>query len=472
MSASHPVPASAPLGFRAQARAVLGLGLPLIGSHMAQFGLHVTDTIMLGWYGVLDLAAGALGATVFFAFFTFGSGYANAVMPMVATAAARDDETDVRRATRMGLWLSILYALLVLPIFIGAEPILLGLGQEAEVSALGGAYLAIVGLGLAPALMVMVLKAYLAALGRTQVVLWVTVAAVFVNIFFNWVFIFGNLGVAEMGARGAAVASVLVQLFTLGVMLAYAAWLPALRHYALLVRFWRPDWAALRAVNALGLPIGLAMLAETGMFAASAVMMGWLGAQTLAAHSIALEITAMFFMIHMGLSNAATVLVGRARGRRDMPGLRAAARASVIISMAVAVTTMGIYLVLGEVMVGAFLSPDDPERAVIVPLGVTLLWVAAIFQLADGGQAMAMGLLRGIQDTKVPMVIAAISYWLIGIPAGYALAFLAGLQGVGLWLGLVVGLSVAAVALMLRFWRAVRTPGGPFFTLDPAGRSF
>ncbi|MCC5986588.1 MAG: MATE family efflux transporter [Pararhodobacter sp.] len=450
------LPDSAPPGFRVQARAVLGLGLPLIGSHLAQFGLHVTDTIMLGWYGVTDLAAGALGATVFFAFFTFGTGYANAVMPMVATAAARDDEPEVRRATRMGLWLSLIFAALVLPFFLWSAPILDTLGQEEEVARLGGAYLAIVGLGLAPALMVMVLKSYLAALGRTQVVLWVTVAAVFVNIFFNWVFIFGNLGVAEMGARGAAIASVLVQLFTLAVMLAYAAWLPALRRYALLVRFWRPDWAALRAVNALGLPIGLAMLAETGMFAASAVMMGWLGAQTLAAHSIALEITAMFFMVHMGLSNAATVLVGRARGRRDLPGLRAAARASVIISMAVALATMLVYITLGEFMVGAFLAPDNPERAVIVPLGVTLLWVAALFQLADGGQAMAMGLLRGIQDTRVPMVIAAISYWLIGIPAGYALAFMLGLEGVGLWFGLVAGLTVAALALMLRFWRAVR----------------
>ena len=451
-----PLPETAPPAFRAQARAVLGLGLPLIGSHMAQFGLHVTDTIMLGWYGVTDLAAGALGATVFFAFFTFGSGYANAVMPMVATAAARDDETEVRRATRMGLWLSLIFAALAMPVFLSATPILRGLGQEEAVSVLGGAYLAIVGLGLGPALMVMVLKSYLAALGRTQVVLWVTVAAVFVNILFNWIFIFGNLGAAELGARGAALSSVVVQLFTLAVMLGYAVWLPALRRYAIMVRFWRPDWPALRAVNALGLPIGLAMLAESGMFAASAVMMGWLGTQTLAAHSIALEITAMFFMIHMGLSNAATVLVGRAHGRRDLPGLRAAARASVIISMAVAVTTMGIYLLLGEVMVGAFLSPDDPERAVIVPLGVTLLWVAALFQLADGGQAMAMGLLRGIQDTKVPMVIAAVSYWLIGIPAGYALAFLLGLEGVGLWFGLVVGLSVAALALMRRFWRATR----------------
>lgn len=442
-------------GFRFYARAVLVLGLPLIGSHMAQFALHVTDTIMLGWYGVTDLAAGALGATVFFTFFTLGMGYANAVMPMVATSAASDNDTEVRRATRMGMWLSIGYALAVLPFFLFARPILLAAGQEHEVATLGGAYLAIVGFGIGPALLVMVLKSYLAALGRTQIVLWVTVSAVFVNIGLNWVFIFGNLGMPAMGARGAAVASVIVQLFTLGIMLAYAAWLPALRRYTLLARFWRPDWAAMRQVNALGLPIGLAMLAETGLFAASAVMMGWLGTQALAAHSIALEITAMFFMIHMGLSNAATVLVGRARGRGDIEGLRAAARAALILSMAVAFATMAVYLVAGELMVGAFLNPNDPERAIIVLLGTTLLMVAALFQLADGGQAMAMGLLRGIQDTKMPLIIAAVSYWLIGIPLSYALAFLAGFEGVGLWFGMVAGLSVAALALLVRFWRAV-----------------
>jgi multidrug resistance protein, MATE family len=449
--------APADLGFRSNARALLALGLPLIGSHLAQFALHVTDAIMLGWYGVIDLAAGALGAQMFFAFFTFGAGYANAVMPMVATAAAAGEETEVRRATRMGMWLSIGYAALVLPIFLLSEPILHSLGQDAAVASLGGAYLAIIGFGLGPALLVMVLKSYLAALGRTQVVLWVTVAAVFVNAALNWVFIFGNLGAPEMGARGAALVSVIVQFFTLAVMLAYAVWLPALRRYELMVRFWRPDWPALWRVNALGLPIGAALLAETGLFAAASVMMGWLGARALAAHSIAFEITAMFFMVHMGLSNAATVMVGRARGRRDIEGLRAMARTSVILSMLVAVTTMLIYFTLGEQMVGIFLAPDDPERAIIIPLGVTLLWVAALFQLADGGQAMAMGLLRGIQDTKMPMVIAAVSYWLVGIPVSYALAFIVGLEGVGLWFGLVVGLMVAAVALMVRFWRAVGT---------------
>lgn len=436
-------------------REILVLGLPLVGSHMAQFALHVTDTIMLGWYGVTDLAAGALGATVFFALFTLGAGYANAVMPMVASHAASDADTEVRRVTRMGMWLSLMFAVAILPVFIFSTPIFRLLGQEPEVAELGGAYLALVGYGLGPALMVMVLKSYLAALGRTQVVLWVTVLAVGVNAAINWVLIFGNLGFPEMGVKGAAVASVLVQLVTMVLLLAYAAWLPALRRYALLVRFWRPDFVAMRQVHALGLPIGLAMLAETGLFAASAVMMGWLGAQMLAAHSIAMEITAMFFMVHLGMSNAATVLVGRARGRGDIEGLRTAARVALMLSAGFALFTMTIYFVFAQQMVGVFLRPDDPERAVIVPLGVTLLMVAAIFQLADGAQAMAMGLLRGIQDTRVPLVIALISYWLIGIPISYALAFPLGMEGVGLWLGLVVGLSVAAAALLVRFWRAV-----------------
>lgn len=449
---------TADTGFRTHARAILVLGLPLIGSHVAQFLLHIVDTIMLGWYSVTDLAAGALGATVFFVFFTLGAGFAHAVMPMVATAAASGQDTEVRRVTRMGIWLSLAYSALVLPLFLYASPILGALGQDPEVARLGGGYLSIVGLGMAPALLVMVVKSYLAALGRTQVVLWVTVAAVFVNIAVNWVLIFGNLGFPELGARGAAIASVIVQTLTLLAMLAYAALLPALRHYQLLVRFWRPDWQALRQVNALGLPIGLAMLAETGLFAASAVMMGWLGRLPLAAHSIALEITAIFFMVHLGLSNAATVLVGRAKGRGDAGGLRAVARTSMILSLGFAMATMLIYWVFAETMVGLFIKPDDPERPLIVPLGVTLLMVAALFQLADAGQAMAMGFLRGIHDTQQPMVIAAVSYWLVGLPAGYGLGFIAGFGGVGIWLGLVFGLTAAAVALHIRFWRAVRMP--------------
>ncbi len=447
--------APSPLGFLPNARAVLVLGLPLVGSHVAQFALHVTDTIMLGWYGVTDLAAGALGATLFFVVFTLGMGYGQAVMPMVATFAAAGEGTEVRRVTRMGMWLSIGFSALALPLFLMSGPILGAMGQDPEVARIGGEYLAIIGFGMAPALVVMVVKSYLAALGRTQVVLWATVLGVFVNIGANWVLIFGNLGFPELGARGAAIASVLVQIVTLVAMLGYAVLLPSLRQYQLLVRFWRPDWTALRRVNALGLPIGFAMLAETGLFAASAVMMGWLGALPLAAHSIALEITAMFFMVHLGLSNAATVLVGRARGRGDGPGLRAAAKAAVLLSLGFAAATMLVYWIAAEPMVGLFLKPDEPQRDLIVPLGVTLLMVAALFQFADAGQVMAMGLLRGVQDTRQPMVIAAVSYWLVGLPAGYGLGFVIGWEGVGIWLGLVAGLAAAALALHARFWRGV-----------------
>ncbi|TVP73071.1 MAG: MATE family efflux transporter [Rhodobacteraceae bacterium] len=448
---------------RSHLRAVLALGLPLAGSHLAQFMLAVTDTIMLGWYGVADLAAGVLGAAIFFAVFTFGTGFANAVMPMVATAAASDNDTEVRRATRMGLWLSIAFGICALPLFWFSGAILGALGQPEDVVPLAEAYMRILGFSLVPALAVMVLKNYLAALRRTQVALWITIAAVGVNIFANWVFIFGNLGAPELGVRGAAIATILVNLASVAALAAYCALLPALRRYTLFQRFWRADWQAMGQVWRLGWPIGVALVAETALFSAAAIMMGWIGTRELAAHGIALEITAMLFMVHLGFSNAATVLVGRARGMRDQALLRASARMSVIVSILFACATMVVYITMGPLLVGLFLSPDEPARAAIIAIGASFLIVAAVFQLADGAQVMAMGLLRGVQDTRGPMLIAAFSYWGIGMPVSYVLGFPLGFGGEGIWAGLVVGLSVAAVMLMWRFWRGPgRADARPF----------
>lgn len=445
-----------------QVRLVLALGLPLAGSHLAQFALQVTDTIMLGWYGVADLAAGVLGAAVFFTLFIFGTGFANAVMPMVATNAASDNDAEVRRATRMGLWLSVGFGLAVLPIFWWSGPLLRALDQPPEVAALAQDYLRILGFSMVPALVVMVIKNFLAALQRTQVVLWVTVGAVFVNILANWSLIFGNLGMPEMGVRGAAYASVLVHSLSALALMAYAGLLPALRRYSLWQRLWRPDWQAMGAVWRLGWPIGVALVAESGLFAATAVMMGWLGTQQLAAHGIALEITAMFFMIHLGLSNAATVIVGRARGHHDQDALRRGAATAVAVSMGVAVLTMVVYVIFGPWMVGLFLAPDEPQRAAIIAIGYALVLVAALFQLADAAQVMAMGLLRGVQDTRVPMLIAAFSYWVAGLGSSYLLGFTLGFGGEGIWFGLVIGLTLAAVMLMWRFWRGPgRAPPTP-----------
>jgi putative efflux protein, MATE family len=303
-------------------RALLLLGLPLIGSNLAQMGLHVVDTVMLGWYGVQELAAVVLASGLFFVLFILGSGFSYALMGRVATALGAGDETQVRRDARMTIWLSLLFGALVMPVMWQSGAILLALGQKPAIAALAQEFLRIALFGMIPALIVAVMKGYLSAFERTRVVLLVTVAAVAVNIAMNWLFIFGNLGMPRLGLRGAAISSVVVQSLTALVLLAYAARVPELRRFHLFARFWRPDWEAFRAVARVGLPIGITSVFETGFFQASAIMMGWIGTAQLAAHGIVLQLASLAFMVHLGLSNAATVRAGRALGARDIPRLR------------------------------------------------------------------------------------------------------------------------------------------------------
>lgn len=442
--------------FSQHLRAVLVLGLPLVGSHLAQFAVHMVDALMLGWYDVTALAASVLAGGYFFVLFIMGAGFSFAVMPMVAEAASQNDEVRIRRVTRMGLWLSVIYAVVFLPVMVWSAPILRTLGQTAEMSALAQDYLAIVGVGMAPALLVMVLKSYLAALERTGVVLLITLGGVAVNAALNYLLIFGSFGLPELGLKGAALASVLTQTLTVAVLAVYVAKADGTRQHALFQRIWRPDPEAFGAVFRLGWPIGLTNLAESGMFSASSLIIGLLGTLPLAAHGIALQITSATFMIHIGLSQAATVRAGRAMGRGDWPGLAVGGRAVVALSMGTVALTMAAFLSVPEVLMSAFLSPDEPDRAAIFALGASMLAVAALFQLVDAGQVMALGLLRGIQDTRWPMYAAAISYWGLGIPASYVLGISLGMGAVGVWLGLVIGLLFAAVALWWRYAQLYR----------------
>lgn len=441
------------------ARATLALGLPLIGSSLAQMALHVTDTVMVGWYGVVALAAVVLGSSTFFVLFILGAGFAKAILPMVAAARAAGDEAQVRRDARMGLWLSAGFGLLIYPVFWWSEPLLLALGQEPEVARLAQDYLRIAGAGMVPALWVAVLQSWLAALGRTQVVLWVTLAAVAVNVVINWALIFGNWGFPEMGAAGAAVATLTVQIVSFIGLAVYAALLPSLQQYRLFQRFWKLDAPALVQVFRLGWPIGLTGIAEGGLFQASALMMGWVGTAQLAAHGIALEAAAVAFMVHVGLSSAATIRIAGFAEKGEARSLRDAAGVSLGLSFLVALAVIAVFVTLPEPVIGLFLDETKPESAAILAFGVTLLAVAALFQLADAMQVMALGLLRGLHDTKVPMVLAAVSYWVIGVPSSYVLAFPLGFGGVGLWFGLVIGLVAAGASLMLRFWALAPKPG-------------
>ena len=435
----------------AEARALLALGLPLIGSHIAQILIGVTDSVMLGWYDVTDLAALSVAAPVFYIVFIFGSGFAWAVTPMIASALGQEDERQVRRVTRMGLWLSIGFGLLVTPVFFFMEPIMLAIGQEPDVARQAGIYMPWLGLGLIPALLVQVLKSYLSALELTRAILIAVIGAACMNAAVNYLLIFGNLSAPELGITGAGIASLASHLVSLIALLAYA--LRKRPEHELLKNFQRPDPEALRSVFRLGLPIGLTLLAETGLFAASSVMMGWIGKIPLAAHGIALQITSVSFMVPLGLSQAVTVRVGRAWGKGDREALRAAALAGMILAGIALVVIVATFLLIPGLLVGLFVDPTDPFRPEILAVGIILLAVAALFQVVDIGQVMALGMLRGVQDTRVPMVMAVISYWGIGLPVAYVLAFTLGWEGPGIWLGLTAGLAVACVTMQARFWQ-------------------
>ncbi|MDO7629474.1 MAG: MATE family efflux transporter, partial [Loktanella sp.] len=327
--------------------------------------------------------------------------------------------------------------------------------QEPIVAAAAQDYLVIIAWQMIPALLVMTLKSYLAALEHTAVILWATIGTAIMNVIVNYALIFGNWGAPEMGIQGAAIASLLVTLGNVVILVAYG--LIKLPQYDLMRNVWKSDPQIFWRVFHLGWPIGLTSLAEGGLFTASAIMMGWIGEIELAAHGIAIQLASMTFMIHIGFSQAATVRAGRALGRQDEPNLRRGAVMAIGLSAVVAFTTVAIFLAIPEALISAFIDPNEPEKDMLLSVGVSLLAMAALFQVVDALQVMALGLLRGVQDTAVPMVIATISYWVIGMPISYLLAFTLGVGPVGLWLGLVVGLSFAAVFMMWRFWtRSVR----------------
>lgn len=446
--------------YKDHTRAIWKLGMPLILSNLAQFAIHITDTVMLGWYSVTALAASTIAGTLFFVVFIVGSGFSQAVTPLVAAAAEDGDEVQVRRVTRMGLWLSIFYGLAVTVPFFWAEDILIAIGQDPDVSAMAHIYLQIVIWQMVPALIVMALKAFLAAMEHTAIILWATISTATLNGFINYALIFGNWGMPELGIQGAAIASLTVNLMTVLILVVYI--LRVMPQFQLFRNFWRSDGEIMKRVYRLGWPIGLTYLAEGGLFSASAVMMGWIGAIELAAHGIAIQLASLTFMVHIGFSQAATVRAGRALGRKDELSLRRGGIAAISMSALFAVMTSIIFLAIPESLVSLFIDPNEPERVNLVRIGASLIMVAALFQLVDGLQVLALGLLRGVQDTTVPMIMATISYWVIGLPTSYILAFTFGFGAVGLWLGLVIGLAVAAILLLWRFWgRSVKITPQP-----------
>jgi MATE family multidrug resistance protein len=438
---------------RTEVRALLSIGLPLVGGQLAQIGMGVTDTLLIGRLGAAPLAASVLGQQLFFTLFLLGTGFAYAVMPLAAAAVGTGDVRGLRRSVRMGLWVVITYALVMLPVFWFAEDLFLFLRQDPSVARAGAGYAAWLQLAFLPALAVQVLRNYLSALNRARVFLLAMFAGFLANIPLAWALIHGAFGAPELGLNGAAVATGIVNMAILVILAVICARADGLRQHELFVRFHRPDWGAFRDVVRLGWPIGLTLLAEVLLFAGSGILMGWVGVVPLAAHGIALQLISVLFMIPLGLSGAATVRVGMAMGQGDLAGVRVAGETVLILTVVLALAAGLVCWLVPVFLIGLFLDHSSDDAAAILAYGVPLLAVAAGFALFDWLQVVAAGLLRGLKDTRVPMLIAIPGYALVGLPAAWALGFPLGLGGIGIWLGLALGLVLVASALTWRFLR-------------------
>ncbi len=436
---------------RAELGATLKLALPMALTQLGQIAMLTTDVVLLGRLGADVLAAAALGMNIFFVFFIFGLGIVTATAPLAAQAHGANDARGVRRVTRMGLWAAVIVGVPASVVLAFAEPILLAIGQDASLAAMAGEYVATLLWCMIPGIWLIVLRNFVSSLGYPRSALWVMLAGIPLNGLFVYAFVFGHFGMPEMGIAGAGLATALVQLAMFLAQLAIALWAKPFRDYRILGRFWRADWQRLRQVFALGVPISISLLLEMGVFVAAVLIMGWLGTVPLAAHQIAIQIASITFMIPFGIAQAATVRVGHAVGRGDRAGVRRAGWTAVALGVAFMAAMAVLLFAARFELPTLFLDPAAPNGAEVVALAATLLIYAALFQMFDGAQAIAMGSLRGLSDARIPMLIAAFSYWVVGFTLAYALGIGAGLGAVGIWIGLATGLALAAILLSLRF---------------------
>jgi MATE family multidrug resistance protein len=437
-------------------KGTIALGVPLVGAQLAHMAINTTDVILVGWLGTTELASVVLATQMFFIVFIFGTGFTAAVVPLVAYALGRNDQVGVRRAVRMGLWIVLAYGAVTAPLLWYSEPILLFLGQAPDVASLAQGYLRIAQWGIFPALGLMAIRSFVTGLEKGGIVLVVTIGMFLVNAILAYMLIFGHFGAPAIGLNGAAIASVVANVTGFLAAVFYIQSQPRMRSFEMFVRFWRPDWDMLREIFLLGLPISFTILAETSLFAAASLLMGMIGKEELAAHGIALQLASIAFMIPLGLAQVATVRVGLAYGRRDMTGVRRAAVAVLLVSLCFSICGSTLFALLPHELGGLFLDTRQAEARSVLDYAVALIVIAGVFQLADGLQAVAAGLLRGLKDTTVPMVLALIAYWPIGFACAYIFAFPLGYGGQGVWFGFVTGLAAAAALLCGRFYLLVK----------------
>jgi MATE family multidrug resistance protein len=438
--------------WRAELRATLALAWPLILANVTQQIIQATDVLLMGRLGATQLAAATLALNLTFTINIFLLGLVTAASPMMATALGQRSNAvrDVRRTFRAGLWV---LAVAIPPYWLllwHVGPIMRAFGEAPELAVQGQTFLRAYMWCTAPWLLFQLLRNFVSALERPRVVLWLSIAGIGLNALLSWSLMFGHFGLPALGLVGGGFGSTLTWIVISGALAFICVRERRFRRFHLFGRFWRFDRERAGALLKLGSPIGLTMALEMGVFALAAYFMGWIGAPAVAAHAVALQCAAVTFMVPLGLGQAATVRVGLALGRRDEAGIARAGWTAWIIGVGFMASMALVMWSVPHRLVTLFLT-EVPANAATIALAVSFLKIAAAFQLVDGAQVIGAGMLRGLHDTRWPLVFALVGYWAVGLGIGSWLAFAADWKGIGIWIGLASGLASVAV-LMLARW--------------------
>jgi MATE family multidrug resistance protein len=439
--------------WRIEADALIALALPMIAVNVAWSAIAASDLLLLGRRGAESVAAGALAINLFHALLIFGMGLVTAASPLIASERGRRRHSvrEVRRTVHQTLRAALFFVLPGWIVLWECETILLAMGQEPDLAREAGRLMHGLQWALLPFLGFTTLRNFIAALERPVWGLVIMLAAIPVNVLMGWALIFGHLGLPELGLFGAGLASSISSSFLFLGLLAVILIDRRFRRYRLMGRFWTRDRQRHRQVWALGLPIAVTLGFETTVFNASAFLMGLIGRESLAAHAVAIQIAALAFMVPMGIGQAATVRVGMAYGRRDREAIGRAGWLALGLGTGFALCAAALLVFAPRALISAFLDLSDPANARTAALAVSFLGIAALFQLVDAAQAVGAGVLRGVQDTTVPMIFALIGYWVVGIGIGAFLAFPLHMAGLGIWIGLASGLGAVAFLLVTRW---------------------
>ncbi len=438
--------------FNNHIKKTLYLSLPIIVGQIGQLTMSVADNIMVGRVGTEALAAASIGNALFMLIMVVGMGISMAVTPLTAIALGAGRDEDCGVVLRQGLVVNMIFGVILCGVTILAAQSIGYLNQPKAIVAPAILYMQVLGLSMIPLMLFQSFRQFAEGVSFLKPAMVITLIANLVNIFVNWVFIFGNLGAPTLGVTGAGIATFSSRAFMAVCLVAVVMTAPALKRFDPSLRYRKLDFSMMKRLLGIGIPGACQYFFEVSAFTASSVIVGWMGARELAAHQIALNLGSISFMGAMGISAAGTIRVSNALGRGNADDVRAAGFSAVVLCAIFMGVAGLIFISLRNLLPGLYSL--DPA---VIDMAAGLIIVVAFFQLSDGTQAVGIGILRGITDMRIPTLLTLAAYWLIGLPAGYILAFPFDLGILGVWYGLLIGLSASALLMMLRFHFQTKT---------------